>query len=168
MKKRFALVSALLSDPKNILFDEILNGLDPEGVRNMRNLMLEQKKQGKGVFLPSHILSELKNIADRVIIIKKGSIVEILDRSDIPNLGASSIRLVVSNPDSKINDLLEHNGTVKQSGSEIIVTDLKVTGDQAKLLDGELAKTGYIVTKYDLSREGLEEYFLSLVRESYE
>ena len=66
MKKRFAVVSALLSDPKNILFDETLNGLDPEGVRNIRNLMLEQKKQGKAVFLSSHILSELQNIADQL------------------------------------------------------------------------------------------------------
>ena len=168
MKKRFAVVSALLSDPKNILFDETLNGLDPEGVRNIRNLMLEQKKQGKAVFLSSHILSELQNIADRVIIIKKGSIVKILDRSDIPNLGASSIRIMVSNPDSKINEILEQYGTVQQSGSEIRITDLKVSSDKAKLLNGELAKAGYIVTKYDLSGEGLEEYFLSLVRDSYE
>ena len=168
MKKRFAIVSALLSDPKNILFDETLNGLDPEGVRNIRNLMLEQKKQGKAVFLSSHILSELQNIADRVIIIKKGSIVKILDRSDIPNLGASSIRIMVSNPDSKINEILEQYGTVQQSGSEIRITDLKVSSDKAKLLNGELAKAGYIVTKYDLSGEGLEEYFLSLVRDSYE
>jgi ABC-2 type transport system ATP-binding protein len=168
MKKRFAIASALLSDPKNILFDETLNGLDPEGVRNIRNLMLEQKKQGKAVFLSSHILSELQNIADRVIIIKKGSIVKILDRSDIPNLGASSIRIMVSNPDSKINEILEQYGTVQQSGSEIQITDLKVSSEKAKLLNGELAKSGYIVTKYDLSGEGLEEYFLSLVRDSYE
>ena len=168
MKKRFAIVSALPSDPKNILFDETLNGLDAEGVRNIRNLMLEQKKQGKAVFLSSHILSELQNIADRVIIIKKGSIVKILDRSDIPNLGASSIRIMVSNPDSKFNEILEQYGTVQQSGSEIQITDLKVSSDKAKLLNGELAKAGYIVTKYDLSGEGLEEYFLSLVRDSYE
>jgi ABC-2 type transport system ATP-binding protein len=168
MKKRFAIVSALLSDPKNILFDETLNGLDPEGVRNIRNLMLEQKRQGKAVFLSSHILSELQNIADRVIIIKNGNIVKILDRSDIPNLGASTIRLMVSNPDSNINEILEQYGTVQQSGSEIQITDLKVSGDKAKLLNGELAKAGYIVTKYDLSGEGLEEYFLSLVRDSSE
>jgi len=163
MKKRFSIVSALLSDPKNILYDETLNGLDPEGVRSMRMLMLDQKKQGKAVFLSSHILSELQNIADRVMIIKKGSIIKILERSELPSLGASSVRIVVSNPDSKMIEILQQYGSVEQSGNEFLVSDLKVSYEKAGLLNGDLAKAGYIVTKFDISGEGLEHYFLSLV-----
>ncbi len=163
MKKRFAVVAALISDPKNILFDETLNGLDPEGVRSMRMLMLDLKKQGKSVFLSSHILSELENIADRVLIIKKGSIIKTLDRSELPSLGSPSVHIVVSNPDSKIVGLLQEFGEVQQTGYEFVITDLKVPYEKAGLLNGDLARAGYIVTKFSVAGEGLEEYFLSLV-----
>ena len=125
--------------------------------------MLDQKKQGKAVFLSSHILSELQNIADRVIIIKKGSIIKILERSELPSLGPSSVRIVVSNPDSKMIEILQQYGSVEQSGNEFLVSDLKVSYEKAGLLNGDLARAGYIVTKFDISGEGLENYFLSLV-----
>ncbi len=163
MKKRFAIVAALISDPKNILFDETLNGLDPEGVKSMRKLMLDLKKQGKCVFLSSHILSELENIADRVLIIKKGSIIKSLDRAELPSLGSPSIHLVVSNPDIKMMDVLNGYGDVQQTGSEIMITNLTVPYEKAGLLNSELAKSGYIVTKFEITGERLEEYFLSLV-----
>ncbi|EQD48427.1 ABC transporter ATP-binding protein [mine drainage metagenome] len=163
MKKRFAIVAALISDPKNILFDETLNGLDPEGVRSMRMLMLDLKKQGKSVFLSSHILSELENIADRVLIIKKGSIIKTLDRSELPSLGSPSVHIVVSNPDSRIVSVLQEYGEVQQTGHELVITNLTVPYEKAGLLNGDLAKAGYIVTKFGITGEGLEEYFLSLV-----
>ncbi|MGI0086003.1 MAG: ABC transporter ATP-binding protein, partial [Nitrososphaerales archaeon] len=72
MKKRFSLASAMLPDPQNYLFDEILNGLDPEGVQFMRNLMVDLKKRNKAVLLSSHILTEIENISDRVVFIHKG------------------------------------------------------------------------------------------------
>jgi hypothetical protein len=98
-----------------------------------------------------------------VIIIKKGSIIKILERSELPSLGASSARIVVSNPDSKMVDILQQYGNVEQSGNEFIVSDLKVSYEKAGLLNGDLARAGYIVTKFDISGEGLENYFLSLV-----
>ncbi|MGC8609645.1 MAG: ABC transporter ATP-binding protein, partial [Thermoplasmata archaeon] len=58
MKKRFSIAAAMMGDPDNFLFDETLNGLDPEGVKNMRDLMLSLRKEDKAVLLSSHILSE--------------------------------------------------------------------------------------------------------------
>ncbi len=70
MKKRFSIVAASQADPKNYLFDETLNGLDPEGVRQVRKYLLKLKGEGKCIFLSSHILSELQLVADRIAIIK--------------------------------------------------------------------------------------------------
>lgn len=83
MKKRFSLAAAMLNDPKNYFFDETLNGLDPEGIRFMRKLMVELRTKGKAVLLSSHILNELENVADRIAIIHKGRILEVMDKAKI-------------------------------------------------------------------------------------
>jgi hypothetical protein len=59
--------------------------------------------------------------------------------------------------------ILEQYGTVEQSGTDFLVNNLKVSYDKAGLLNGDLARAGYIVTKFDISGEGLENYFLSIV-----
>lgn len=86
MKKRFSLASAMLNDPQNYFFDETLNGLDPEGIRFMRKLMVDLKAKGKAVLLSSHILNELENVADRIAIIHKGKIIELMDRKKIDDV----------------------------------------------------------------------------------
>ncbi len=80
MKKRFSLAAAMLNDPQNYFFDETLNGLDPEGIRFMRKLMVELRGKGKAVLLSSHILNELETVADRIAIIHKGKLMQIMDR----------------------------------------------------------------------------------------
>ncbi len=163
MKKRFAITAALLPDPRNILLDETLNGLDPEGVRDMRLLMLDLKKQGKAVFLSSHILSELENVADRVFIIKQGSIVKSLDRAELPKLGSMRMELSVQNPNEDLVQKLESYGTLEQNAGDFTVRNIKVSSDKAYLVNSELSKKGFIITRFQVTGEGLEDYFLSLV-----
>jgi len=69
MKKRFSIAESLINDPKNVLFDETLNGLDPEGVKFVRDLIIDLKSKQKSILLSSHILTEIENLADRVAII---------------------------------------------------------------------------------------------------
>ncbi|MEZ0289896.1 MAG: ABC transporter ATP-binding protein [Sulfolobales archaeon] len=75
MRKRFALALSLISDPPNFLFDEVLNGLDPQGIMFFRELAREFKKEGRAVLFSSHILSEVESIADRVVFIHRGRII---------------------------------------------------------------------------------------------
>lgn len=75
MRKRFALALSMINDPPNFLFDEVLNGLDPQGIAFFRELALEFRKRGKAVLFSSHILSEVENIADRVVFIHRGRII---------------------------------------------------------------------------------------------
>ncbi|MEM0260593.1 MAG: ABC transporter ATP-binding protein [Sulfolobales archaeon] len=75
MRKRFALALSMISNPPNFLFDEVLNGLDPQGIVFFRQLAQEFKKEGKAVLFSSHILSEVEGIADRVVFIHRGRII---------------------------------------------------------------------------------------------
>jgi ABC-2 type transport system ATP-binding protein len=83
MKKRFALAVSMLNDPMNYLFDETFNGLDPEGVRTLRHLILDLKLRKRAILFSSHILTEIENIADRVAIIDKGSLIDVISRDQL-------------------------------------------------------------------------------------
>jgi ABC-2 type transport system ATP-binding protein len=73
MKQRLGIAVALIHDPKLLIFDEPTNGLDPQGIADMRNLILNLSRQsGKTIIVSSHILSEIEQIANRMIIIHKG------------------------------------------------------------------------------------------------
>ena len=163
MKKRFSIAAAMIGDPNNYLFDETLNGLDPGGVKEMRDLMLSMKKDGKAVFLSSHILSELQNIADRIAIIKNGELIKILKHSDIDNLGETRIIVDVKNPDDKIFNILNKFGNAHESNGDILIEKITLPVDDIYKINEELVKAGYKVANVSAEGENLEEYFLKLV-----
>ncbi len=163
MKKRCSIAAAMIGDPNNYLFDETLNGLDPGGVKEMRDLMLSMKKDGKAVFLSSHILSELQNIADRIAIIKNGELIKILKHSDIDNLGETRIIVDVKNPDDKIFNILNKFGNAHESNGDILIEKITLPVDDIYKINEELVKAGYKVANVSAEGENLEEYFLKLV-----
>ena len=163
MKKRFSIAAALIGDPQNFLFDETLNGLDPEGVRNMRDFMVKLKKDGKCVFLSSHILSELENVADRIAIIKKGELIKIVERNELSSLGSTVVKVRIENMDKGAMDILEKYGKVETNGNLLMVKDLTISSTEARRINNELAKNDYDVSQFEVSGENLEEYFLGLV-----
>ncbi|MFG1545077.1 MAG: ABC transporter ATP-binding protein [Thermoplasmataceae archaeon] len=163
MKKRFSIAAAMMGDPDNFLFDETLNGLDPEGVKNMRDFMLSLKKEGKAVFLSSHILSELENVADRIAIIKRGEIVKVVERSELSNLGELSVKIVLQKADDNAVSLLQQFGKPENSGNEITLRSLNIPSDEVYKVSEALFKAGYRVISISTESEGLEDYFLELV-----
>lgn len=83
MKQRLGIALALTNNPDVILLDEPMNGLDPDGIRDLRELLIKlAHEKGKSILVSSHILSEMQMLCDRVIFIKKGSIVGIENVSD--------------------------------------------------------------------------------------
>src|ERR1700687_1917470 len=75
MKQRLGIAAALLGDPPVLLFDEPVNGLDPEGIRWVRTLMRTLAGQGRTVFVSSHLLAEMANTADRLVVIGEGKVI---------------------------------------------------------------------------------------------
>lgn len=166
MKKRFSIAESMLGDPRNMLFDETLNGLDPEGVVFVRNLILAQKKKGKAVLLSSHILSEVESISDRVAIISHGKLLRIITRSELQNLGKPLIRIRLDNPDDKVKSVLSKFGDVLLSGNEITVTDLKIRVEEIPRVASELVSSGYAIRLFEQSGESLEEFFFKTIGEN--
>ncbi|GAA0901181.1 ATP-binding cassette domain-containing protein [Pseudonocardia zijingensis] len=79
MRQRVGLAGALLGDPGTLLLDEPLNGLDPEGIRWVRALLQGLAREGRTVFVSSHLLHEMEHVAQRVVVIARGRLVDVLD-----------------------------------------------------------------------------------------
>ena len=74
MKQRLGIAAAMLGDPRVLVLDEPTNGLDPEGIAEVREIVIEQVEQGKTLILASHILNEVEKICSHVAILKKGEL----------------------------------------------------------------------------------------------
>jgi ABC-2 type transport system ATP-binding protein len=161
MKKRFSLAASLLSNPTNYLFDEVLNGLDPEGIRYFRRLVAEVKGQGASVLMSSHILLEVQSIADRVVIIHKGKVIKTISRSELESAGDNTVKITFSELDNEVLSYLKGLGDVSVDGKTVF---LRAAVDTGKL-NSDLVNMGLRVTELTLQKEGLEEYFLKLIGE---
>jgi ABC-2 type transport system ATP-binding protein len=162
MKKRFSLAAALLPDPKNFFFDEILNGLDPQGIRFMRWLMTDLKQRGKAVLLSSHILTEVENISDRVVFIHKGKIVKIATRTELSMIesAGAQLKMVIQNLNDDALGYLRTMGQVRIEGNTVWLSDFVVDPTQ---ISTELIKRGFLIREFNLEKSSLEEYFFKLV-----
>lgn len=163
MKKRFSMAESLLGDPQNILFDETLNGLDPEGVMFVRKLIFKLKDEGRAILLSSHILSEVENIADRVAVIHHGKLLKLLTKNEMKTLGADTIHLTVDNADEKISELLNEYGEVHASGPNILINKLKIAKGEYPDVSELLMRSGYRLRDFRVTGESLEDYFFTLV-----
>jgi ABC-2 type transport system ATP-binding protein len=163
MGQRLGIAAALLGDPEVLLFDEPVNGLDPEGILWIRNLMRSLAEQGRTVFVSSHLMSEMALTADRLIVIGRGALIADTTVQDF--IGASSQNHVrVRSPGADVLvELLRQRGaaaTVDENGA------LEVTGMPCPQI-GELAAAHRIVL-HELSEQeaSLEEAFMELTKDS--
>jgi len=159
MKKRFALAVSLISNPKNFLFDEVLNGLDPQGIQFFRDMALKMKREGKAILFSSHILAEVEAIADKVVFIHKGKIVKVSTIDEIRrSLTSKSLRVVLSNITKEAIEEASKFGEVEVNGNVIIIKDCKA----------DLTHVSNVMSKYQVLEIGwttgnLEEYFFKVI-----
>jgi ABC-2 type transport system ATP-binding protein len=166
MKKRFSLSLALLPDPKNLLFDEILNGLDPQGIQSIRSLLKDLSEQGKSVLLSSHILSEIETVSDRIVFIHRGRIIKTVTRGELRDLEQSGavLRITIPNLNEGGLDYLRTLGNVRvEDKSSVALSDFET---DPSIVSAELMKRGFLIREFSLEKSSLEEYFFKLVDES--
>jgi len=163
MKKRFSLAVSLLSDPQNFLFDEVLNGLDPEGIHFFRELMRGQKRMNKAILLSSHILTEIENVSDRIVFIHRGRVIKIVTRDELAAYEGEKgvLRIILQNiTDDAVSYLKSLGGTALVQGNEVTLSDFR--GDSSQV-NSELVKKGISVREIKFEKTGLEQYFFDLI-----
>ncbi len=161
MKQRLGIAIALVHQPKLIILDEPTNGLDPQGIADMRNLILRlSREMGKTVIVSSHLLSEIEMIANRMIIIHKG---EKVVEGNVSNLLDPAKTLVEINTTENTDTLLKLQGTKWATLLETSTKSIRVRMDRKAV--PELITTLSQLNANILSvipRHSLEDYFLSL------
>ncbi len=162
MKKRFALAVSLINDPPNFVFDEVLNGLDPEGIKFFRELAKDFKKQGKAVLFSSHILSEVEALADRVVFIHKGRIINILTMQEIKSMAEKKLVVKLDKSLEKIPEEINSYGEPVIEDNTLVIRKFK--GDQSSIVELLLGQ-GYKIMEVKLEETSLEEVFFKLIGE---
>jgi ABC-2 type transport system ATP-binding protein len=165
MSQRLGIAATLLGDPKVLMFDEPVNGLDPEGILWIRNLMKALAAEGRTVFVSSHLMSEMENTADHLIVIGRGKMIADCTMSEfITRSSGATVR--VRTPSA---DVLAR--AVESKGATTQPTDdgaLEVSGMTAEAI-GDLAFTENIrLHELTMVRASLEEAFMALTADSVE
>ena len=152
-KKKVAIVQALISEPKVIILDEPTNGLDPLIQQKLFKILLKEKSKGKTIFLSSHNLSEVERFCDRVAIIKKGKIVDILDLKNISRNLGKRIKITSKDLDIDVIKIISGNLKSTEDGVEFIYK-----GDINELIK---ILSNYRLDKLLIEEVRLEESFLN-------
>jgi ABC-2 type transport system ATP-binding protein len=163
MGQRLGIAAALLGDPKVLMFDEPVNGLDPEGVLWIRNLLRSLAAEGRTVFISSHLMSEMALTADRLIIIGRGRLIADTTIDDLLE-GASGNHLRVRSPQAgELARLLAAQGAdVVRQGDDT----LRITGATSDAV-GEIARSnGLTLRELSAHQVSLEERYMELTNGS--
>ncbi len=134
MKQRLGIAAALLDDPAVLLFDEPINGLDPEGIQWIRGLLRELADEGRTVFLSSHLMSEMALTADHLIVIGRGRLIADAPIADLVDASDSSYLSVRSPQRARFAAVLEQAGArvaTTEAGLQVRAMTAEAVGDLA-------------------------------------
>ena len=164
MRQRLGVATAILGDPGVLLFDEPVNGLDPEGVVWIRRLMRSMASEGRTVLVSSHLMSEMEDTADQVIVMGRGRLLADAPMRELVGRTAPTVRIRTPQVDALRRAVLEAGLTVEQTDAE----ELAVADVHPSDL-GEIAfRIGARVHELTHARSTLEDAYLQLTAESVE
>lgn len=167
MKQRLGVAQAILHRPTLLILDEPTNGLDPKGIRELRDYLRELANEGISTLVSSHLLSEMQLMCDRVIIMEKGKIIDVSDISSL-NENGDTDKLFVSlhvkrgqgQASETIIKQIEHISIAKREKENEWL--LEMTHDQIPDLNRQLVKAELDVYRLESKRTSLEDKFLQL------
>jgi ABC-2 type transport system ATP-binding protein len=159
MLQRVGLAQAILHDPKVVVLDEPMSGLDPIGRREVRDIILDLKEQGKTVLFSTHILSDAETLCDRVAVIVGGKLQGVGTPDEIVGMKSQGVEILCdyASPDRARPPVL---ADATQSGSHY---RLQVSEDRLYATLDELRQAGARIVTVTQIKPTLEEYFMHLV-----
>jgi ABC-2 type transport system ATP-binding protein len=165
MNQRLGIAAALIGDPETVMFDEPINGLDPDGILWIRNLMKSLASEGRTVFLSSHLMSEMAQTADHLLVIARGRIIADASTAEFVNgHAAPSVRVRALEPSDLAAALTQRGGLVETGRDGCMV----VTGLDAAAVGGAASAQGITLIELAAQVGSLEEAFFDLTRDETE
>lgn len=162
MKQRLGLAAAMLSDPDLLILDEPVNGLDPRGINEMRNLIRRfADEEGKTVFLSSHQLGEVEQVCDRVAIINQGELIR--EGSVIDLVSARAQYRIRATPLDRARAVIEQEWAVATRTDPVLLVD--APDDDIPIIVQKLVENHVQVFEVSPHRLTLEQFYLSVTRQ---
>lgn len=161
MKQRLAIASALLNDPEILILDEPTNGLDPQGIHQIRSLITKIAAEGTTILLASHLLDEVEKVCSHVVILRNGQ--KLYDGRVDQLIASNGFFEVMSTQKNKLIDFLNNHdafNTVKDEGD--IIKAFLNTNLEAEILNKQLLEQDIPLSHLVKRKESLEEQFLQL------
>lgn len=163
MKQRLGIAAAIMHEPKLLILDEPINGLDPIGIVEIRSFLFElSHNNGTTIFISSHVLSEIEQIADVIGVMHEGCLIEEVNISELHKRNRKYVEFDLSDAVAATNILKNQHS----------ITDFTVQDNMVKIYDfsynigeinREFVQNGLLVTKINQSEENLEDYFSKLI-----
>jgi len=162
MLQRVGIAQAIISDPKVVFLDEPMSGLDPIGRREVRNLILQLKREGKTIFFSTHILNDVETLCDRIAILNRGEIIGSGTLNELFDQEVSHLEVVISGiPMQRLRELVSPDALVSESGTTSRV-ELPAQASLGGIIANIELAEGRIISINPV-RQTMEDYFLKLV-----
>ncbi len=152
MKQRLGIAFSLLGNPDFLVLDEPINGIDPEGIVEIRNLLKDLANKGKTILISSHILSELEHLCDRICIIENGEVVDLIESKKDKKLRYHTV--IKTSDDNKFKKILDEF-KIEISKDGVIVGDFDIDKVLKKVYENGLS-----IVEIERRKDNLEEYYL--------
>src|SRR2546422_11179647 len=165
MGQRLGIAQALLGDPKTVMLDEPVNGLDPEGIHWVRNLLKALAAEGRTVFVSSHLMSEMALTADHLIVIGRGRVIADLSVDEFVRRASKNLVRVRSPQASDLRDLVVGPDVTVETVEPGV---LEIVGLTAEQIGDAAAEQGFAIHELTPQHASLEEAFMDLTREDVE
>ncbi|MEM9042425.1 MAG: ABC transporter ATP-binding protein [Actinomycetota bacterium] len=163
MGQRLGIAAALLGDPEVIMLDEPVNGLDPEGIKWIRRLLQDLAREGRTVFVSSHLMSEMQLMAEHFVIIGRGRLIEDISTDELHAMASGETTQVAAD---RLDDLVS---LMSADGVEITSTDretVRVSGLDADRIGALARDNGIALTRLIPEQRSLEDVFMDLTADA--
>src|SRR5579862_8559201 len=165
MGQRLGIASALLGDPGTLILDEPVNGLDPEGILWVRNLLKGLAAEGRTIFVSSHLMSEMAQTASHLVVIGRGRLIADMGVDELTRMTSRDLVKVRSTEAARLRGLLARDGVVVTGRGD---DELEVAGLDSAEVGVVAAQAGIALIELTPVKASLEEAFMEITRDAVE